>query len=147
MNILITAASTAQAYQLSRFLNTGKNIFFGDSADLPKIDVEGKSFIKIPASNSASFSHLLLAQCLDLNIKVVYPLKRFEILALAEARLLFDEYGVKVMVPDKLVAENLLLPNVEKGELVIKDLVGEIPDRGVFVINAETNMLKLFTAD
>ena len=103
--------------------------------------------MKIPAANSTSFSHLLLAQCLDLNIEVVYPLKRFEILALAEARLLFDEYGVKVMVPDKLVAENLLLTNVEKGELVIKDAVGEIPDRGVFVINAETNMLKLFTAD
>ena len=147
MNILITAATTAQAYQLSRFLNTDQNIFLGDSADLPKIGVEGMSFIKIPAANSASFSHLLLAQCLDLNIEVVYPLKRAEVLALAEARLLFDEYGIKVMVPERLTVERFLSTRVEKGELIIKDAVGEIPDRGAFVKDAETGMLKLFTAD
>jgi hypothetical protein len=147
LNILITAASTAQAYQLSRFLNTDEIIFLGDSADLPQIGFEGKSFIKIPAANSASFSHLLLAHCLDVNIEVVYPLKRAEILALAEARLLFDEYGIKVMVPDKLVAEHFLSTTVQKGELIIKDAVGEIPDRGVFVKDAETGILKLFTAD
>lgn len=147
MNILITAASTAQAHKLSRFLNTEKNIFLGDSVDLPVIGFEGITFVKIPPATSASFSHLLLAKCLDLKIEAIYPLKKAEVLALAEARLLFDEYGIKVMVPDRRTVENYFSIKIIKGEIIKKDVEGADPDRGVFVIDPETNTLKLFTAD
>ncbi len=147
MNILITAALSAQAYRLSRFLDSDNNIFLGDSGDLPLIGFIGKSFIKIPDADSASFSHLLLAQCLDLNIRIVYPLKRAEVLSLSEARLLFDEYGIKIMVPDRLSAEKLIPEKLDNGELIIKDEASENPDRGIFIIDTKTNTLKLFTAD
>jgi hypothetical protein len=147
LNILITAASTAQAHKLSRFVDAREKVFLGDSEDLPGISLGNKLFTKIPPSNSASFSHLLLAICLDLNINQVFPLKKAEVLALAEARQLFDEYGIKVMVPERRIAEDLFSISIKKGEIIIKDTVGEVPDRGVFVIDAETNNLKLFTAD
>jgi hypothetical protein len=90
---------------------------------------------------------LLLAICLDLDINQVYPLKKAEVLALAEARQLFDEYGIRVMVPELGIAKDLFSESNNKGEIMIKDAAGEVPDRGVFVIDAETNNLKLFTAD
>ncbi|HEY0055168.1 MAG TPA: hypothetical protein VGB63_07420 [Pedobacter sp.] len=147
MNILITAASAAQAHKLSRFLNTEKNIFLGDSVDLPVVGFEDITFVKIPPANHASFSHLLLAQCLDLKIEAIYPLKKTEVLALAEARLLFDEYGIIIMVPDRRTVENYFSIKTIKGEIIKIDEECGDPDRGVFVIDPETNMLKLFTAD
>ena len=65
-----------------------------------------KKFIKIPAGDSSSsFAHLLLTICLDQQIEKVFPLRKVEILALSEARQLFDEYGIKIMVPDKTLLQ------------------------------------------
>jgi hypothetical protein len=148
LNILITAAATAQAYQLQRLLNTHDSIFLADCEELPQVALRGKKFIKIPSGNSPSFAHLLLTVCLDNCIEKVYPLRSAEVLALAEARQLFDEYGIKLMVPDKSEISPLLDKGL-KGKIIIKDDAGqdEFPDRGVFLKDDLSSEFQLFTVN
>ena len=146
MNILITGAVTAQAYQLQRHLDTNNSLIFADSVDVPQSP--NRRFIKIPASNSQSLAHLLLTTCLDQQIIKVYPLRKNEIRVLAEARQLFDEYGIKVMVPDKALIESLFNKGL-KGEIVVQDTIvcDHMPDRGVFILDPESKDFQLFTCD
>lgn len=147
MNILISAASTSQAHQLLRFLNTTDKVFLADYVDLPHFNTPDKSFIRIPSTNSSSFSHLLLTTCLDLGIDVVYPLRTAEVLALSESRQLFEEYDIKVIVPQTTEIDQFLSDKVQKGQLVVLDAPGETPDRGIFIKESTESNLQLFTAD
>lgn len=56
----------------------------------------------IPNETSASYAHELLAFCLDKGIEEVIPLKELEIKALSEAKVLFAEYGINLLIPDLL---------------------------------------------
>lgn len=96
MNILITGATTARAFQLERQLNRPDEIILADSAELPAFLLKSKRFLKIPGENSPSFVHELLALCLDEHIDEVYPLKEHEVEALNNARQLFEEYGIRI---------------------------------------------------
>lgn len=150
MKILITAAATAVAYKIERLLNTTNAVVFGDSVELPQILVKDKNFVKIPSGESASFAHLLLSLCLDLNIVKIYPLRRAEVLALAEARQLFDEYGINVIVPDKSAMETLLKKEPEiSGTIVIREdsASAEVQEKGVFYLNELTSYTHLVTVD
>lgn len=148
MNILITAAATAQAHQLLRILNTTDNVFFADSVDLPQIMLKDKKFLKTSPGDSASYAHLLLTSCMDLHIEKVYPLRKAEIIALSEARQLFDEYGIVVIVPEKSIVHALMDKGI-KGEIMVKENSepGEFPDRGIFIRDETTLDYQLFTAN
>lgn len=147
MKILITAALTAHAYQLKRILDASNTVVLGDSGELPQMP-GGTNLIKLPAGSSPSFSHLLLTLCLDLDINKVYPLRREEITALAEARKLFDEYGITVIVPQKDRLNSLDSTQI-KGTIIIRDETsdGDLPDRGIFIVDALSKQFQLFTAD
>lgn len=147
MKILITAAASAQAYQLERFLGKTEDAVFADSQELPKIMLKGRKFIKISAGDSFSFSHELLTACLDLQITTIYPLRKNEILALAEARQLFDEYNIKVIVPETANISSLFNKGI-KGEILVCKEESDSPvnQRGVFLINTDQDF-QLFTAD
>lgn len=147
MNILITAAATAQAHQLLRTLNTTENVFFADSVELPQIMLKDKKFLKTSPGDSPSYAHLLLTSCMDLQIAKVYPLRKAEIIALSEARQLFDEYGIEVMVPEKSIVPALLDKGI-KGKILIKENSEDgLPDRGIFIRDEATLEYQLFTAD
>lgn len=148
MNILITAAASAQAYQLERFLGKSENVIFADSAELPEFMLKGKKFIKIPPGDSFSFAHELLTACLDMQVSKVFPLRKTEIIALAEARQLFEEYNIAVIVPETGEIDGLLNKGI-KGEIVIRETVADdsqINYRGVFLVNTISEF-QLFTAD
>jgi hypothetical protein len=147
LNILITAATTAQAYRLQRIINNNGSIYLGDHVELPGLALMGKTFVKIPGDMSV-FSHALLTLCLDLKIDVVYPLRKSEVLALSEARQLFDEYGIKVMVPSKEHLAGYMDISIADGELVVIDQpASERPDRGVFIKHKSQTLMKLFTVN
>ena len=146
MNILITAASTAQAYQLERFLDSGGTIFFADSVELPQVMLKDKQFVKIPKPENPSFAHLLLTVCLDRQIEKLFPLRRLEVLALAEARQLFDEYGIEVVVPLQ-PAESFWQKKPSKGELILLSNPLAQHSRGIFVRNDGDEVRVLFTVD
>ena len=101
MKILITASVIAQAYKLKHLLNKEATFIYADQIDMPAFIGKENLFLRIPEGNSASFAHELLTLCLDQQIDYVFPLRKNEILALAEARQLFEEYQIKVVVPAK----------------------------------------------
>ncbi len=153
MNILITAASTAQAYQLLGLLGLENNVTLADSFDLPAFMLKNKKFMKIPPGDSNTFAHELLTACLDLGINRVFALRPAEVRALAEARTLFSEYEIDVMVPPLFLVEQLQMKS-SPGTIVIKDLktghlsLPESADYGVFLVNEEGNdtQISIFTA-
>lgn len=153
LNILITAAASVQAYILEKNLDQGQNIFFADSADLPEVMLQKKKFVKIPDAGSPSFAHEFLTCCLDLSVNVVFVLRKSELEVLAEARQLFDEYGIRLMIPLPAML-NDLTGNLKKGDLVIKGLnqnetqEGLIADRGVFLQSPDNpSGFQIYTAD
>ncbi len=142
MNVLITAASTAQAYKLEKVLSETNNVVFADSAELPELLLKSRKFLKIATADSASYAHQLLSCCLSLDIQLVFPLRRQEIAALVESRQLFDEYGIKVMLPAMDTIEQYF-GSAKTGELIIKglnsDSSAQSPDRGAFLFNKGAN--------
>ena len=152
MTILITAASTSYPYKLEKELGES-SIVFADSVELPEIMLKNKKFIKIPPASSDSFAHSMLSICLDNNIDKVFPMRQAELKALAESRQLFDEYGIKVMVPRKEHIESLLGPD-KTGKIFIKETEsdGDDPslsaDRGAFLYRPESKAkFQLLTVD
>ncbi|MEJ6980378.1 hypothetical protein WG906_07945 [Pedobacter sp. P351] len=148
MNILITAAATAHSYKLQRSLNNVDTVFLADSEDLPQVMLKDKKFVKIPLGDSPSFAHLLLTICLDNSIEKVFPLRTAEVFALADSRQLFDEYGIRVIVPVRARIASLLNKGI-KGEIVINEDAEkvEFPDRGIFLKDGSSSEVQLFTVD
>lgn len=93
MNILITAASSAEAYRLKNQLNTD-NIILGDYQELPAFMLKSANMIKLPSPSSVSYMHEMLTLCLDKEINKVYALREEEFTNLVKAEQLFNEYGI-----------------------------------------------------
>ncbi|MBC7744048.1 MAG: hypothetical protein H7096_03015 [Flavobacterium sp.] len=158
MSVLITAASHSAAYKLEKLLNQ-VDVFFADFMDLPKLS--GKKYFKIPKGNSASFAHEMLNLALNEGIEKIFPLYPEEITALAEARQLFLEYGISVIVPDvNRLKEIRKLPLSPDGFLVAyesgKQLTTKLPEglllndqrlTGIFKIRMENKntIINIFT--
>jgi len=49
-----------------------------------------------------------LKVCLDNQVQYVLPLGKLELAPLAEAKVLFAEYGIQILVPDMAVLKDLL---------------------------------------
>lgn len=126
MSILITAASHAEAYKIEKLLNVSE-VILADYQDLPTFSIPGKKFISIPAGNSPSYAHEVLSACLDHGVEKVYPLYEAELRALAEAKQLFAEYGISVIVPSLEWLEN----NYTSGDAAFSDLI--ILESGVLI--------------
>lgn len=95
MNILITAANSAQAHKLKNSLNLG-TIILGDYMDLPAFMLVPGKMIKLPNPQSSAYAHEMLTLCMDNNVDIVYPLKEQEFQLLTEARQLFKEYNIDI---------------------------------------------------
>lgn len=99
MAVLITGAASAAAFRIRRMLEFDE-VIFADHLDLPQAIFKETRFINIPGGNSASYAHQLLKICLDNQIEFILPLRLVELRPLSEAKILFEEYGIKVVVPD-----------------------------------------------
>jgi hypothetical protein len=99
-SILITGASDSKAYRLQQYISSDF-IVFADHFDLPQLPSASRKFIKTPMGDAPTYAHELLSICLDLGVSKVYPLHKAEVFALAEAAILFAEYGIALIVPDK----------------------------------------------
>lgn len=98
MSILITAATTAESYQLKNKLGSD-DIILGDFMELPELMVKTGKMISLPNPASNSYSHQVLTLCLDRNINTIYPLRKEEQQLLKEAGQLFEEYGIEIVIP------------------------------------------------
>jgi hypothetical protein len=98
MNILITAANSAQAHRLKGELNTD-NILLGDYMDLPAFMLVPGKMLRLPDPASVAYMHEMLTLCLDNNISTVYLFREPEIKLLMEAEQLFKEYNIEILIP------------------------------------------------
>ncbi|WP_426667772.1 hypothetical protein ACPPVU_17255 [Mucilaginibacter sp. McL0603] len=99
MYTLITAANSAEAYNLKNKLG-GDHILLGDYQELPDVLLQSGKMIKIPDPKSVSYTHQMLALCLDKDVNTIYALREQEKQLLVNAEQLFNEYGIKVKASD-----------------------------------------------
>ncbi len=99
MVALITGAASAAAFRIRRLLDFDQ-VIFADHLDLPQLIFKETRFLQIPEGSSSSFAHQLLKLCLDNHVDIVFPLRKDELQPLAEAKVLFSEYGIRLIVPD-----------------------------------------------
>jgi hypothetical protein len=99
MFTLITAASTAAAYQLKNSLNS-EDVLIGDYLELPGLLVKSGKMLVLPDPQNSSYTHQMLALCLDKNIDTVYALRKPEIELLLASKQLFHEYGITILAFD-----------------------------------------------
>ena len=96
MKILITAANSANAYNLKNKLNSA-DIISGDYFDLPAFMLKQGKLIQLPNPVSISYVHLMLTLCLDQQINTVYALREEEFSVLNNSKQLFEEYGIEIV--------------------------------------------------
>lgn len=111
--ILITAANHSIAYLMLHLVGANKDVLL--------TDVQHQELL-IPSADSSSYAHELLSFCLNKDIQQVIPLRKKEVEALAEAKVLFAEYGIELLIPDLLQLK--ALKNL-KGENVVESFTVE----------------------
>lgn len=94
MKVLITTSQHAASFQLAALLKSDEIIF-------------GDYFVDFPVKDSNSIAHQILKFCLDHQVSRVYPLAFAEVTELRKSLILFDEFGIEVM----LGADDLALFN------------------------------------
>ena len=87
---------SANAHRLKTILSTEK-IILGDYADIPAFMLQPGKMVKLPNHASDSYTHQMLALCLDNHISQLYALEEQEYGILALATQLFDEYGIQIL--------------------------------------------------
>jgi len=99
MYTLITAAASERAYSLKTSLNTDA-VVLGDYLDLPELLIRSGKMIRLPEPQSPSYTHQVLALCLDKNIGTIYVLRKAEAELLLNSKQLFYEYGIDILAVD-----------------------------------------------
>ena len=99
MFTLITAANTSSAYQLKNSLSS-ENVLLGDYLELPELLVRSGKMLRLPDPKSYSYTHEVLALCLDKNINIIYALREAEAKLLIASKQLFYEYGITILTVD-----------------------------------------------
>jgi len=105
LKILITGGKSALALKLLKGFE-GNNLILADYGEVPTFYSTACQFISLGEKNEDTLAHNLLNSCLDHNIAVVLPLHQFEILAIAKANILFNEFNVNVLLPAVTAIEN-----------------------------------------
>jgi hypothetical protein len=98
VKVLITSALSAQAHRLKNKLHD-VDVVLGDYNDVPTFMLELGRMIKLPKPQSFSYTHEILALCLDNAIDIVYVLDSKEAALLLESKQLFTEYNIDIQIP------------------------------------------------
>lgn len=88
MKVLITTSKHIASYQLASLLKNEELIF-------------GDYFTDYPTDASNSIAHQILKFCLDHQVKKVFPLAFAEVEELKKSLVLFDEFGIEIMLSIK----------------------------------------------
>ena len=93
MNVLITAATSAEAHRLKNLL-ADDTVILGDYLELPAFMLKSSDMIRLPNPTSSSYAHEMLTLCLDKSIGMVYALRDEEYSNLRTAGQLFTEFEI-----------------------------------------------------
>lgn len=72
-------------------------MLLGDYAELPGFMLKNLGLIKLPNPSSVSYTHEMLALCLDNDVETIYVLNGEELAWLRESELLFNEYNISII--------------------------------------------------
>lgn len=67
---------------------------------MPKISTSSYAFAELGQWNAEVLAHNLLTKCLDKGVDMLLPLYEAEIMALSKSLVLFNEFGLKVLLPE-----------------------------------------------
>jgi hypothetical protein len=102
LKILITAANAAPAYKLKNKLNAD-DVIMGDHMDLPDFMLKPGKLVRLPNPVSSSYTHEMLALCLDLGVEQVYLFREQELELIKQSEILFNEYNITIFAGDNEV--------------------------------------------
>jgi hypothetical protein len=144
--ILITFGTRGLGQRIAKLLENEFEILFASSEEIPSLLLSSGKYFKLPAGLMPTYAHEVLKISLDHQIDFVLPLGGFEFEPLAAAKILFEEYGIKVIVPAQDVLQDYFIienpPKELSLELLVngKSLIGDFKTAhtdldGLFVVS------------
>lgn len=125
--ILVTYGTRPFAQRLGKLLSTRYTCHYASSEAFPEVLLKG-NYRKIPAGPNPVFAHELLKLALDEGYRWILPLGRLELQPLQETRILFEEYGITILLPESL-EYHMLIENPPA------DLDIKILDKGLDILS------------
>jgi len=125
-------------------------LVFASSADIPQPLLDAGHHVAIHNPNHASFIHELLKVCLSQQVGYLLPLDREEAMVLSGAKVLFQEYGIQLLVSDPEIIGGLpeMLQPPRGLELVILSKGEELaPTSGIKKMNEQYSGIFCFNDD
>lgn len=99
MKILITGGKSATALKLTKAFSKHQ-VLLADYGEMPTIASKNYRFTALGEWNEEVLAHHLLTKCLDEGVDALLPLYAAEISAMAKSLVLFQEFDIKVFVPE-----------------------------------------------
>ena len=100
MKILITGGTSATALKILKAFSTYE-VILGDYGEVPSFSSTAYNLISLGDRNDDTIAHSLLNNCLDLGADFILPLSGFEVEAVAKAAVLFNEFGINILLPSR----------------------------------------------
>lgn len=101
--ILISFGTRPLAQRVGHLLSEKFQIVYATCEPFPAL-LKQQAYQVIPEAEASTYAHEILKLCLDAGIHYVLPLGLSELKPLQEARLLLEEYGVSLLIPEDLAA-------------------------------------------
>ncbi|ALL05128.1 hypothetical protein AQ505_06245 [Pedobacter sp. PACM 27299] len=115
MKILITGGKSASALKLLKaFAN--QPILLADYGDMPAFSSAAYQMHSLGTRNDDTTAHTLLNNCLDENVEMLLPIHDFEIEAVAKSMVLFEEFGIEVLLPQPADLPKYLSTEKQSGD-------------------------------
>ena len=109
MKILLTGGKSAVALKLLKAFSKDK-VVLADYGDVPVFASDAYQYISLGIKNEDVLAHTLLNNCLNEGVDAILPLHRFEIEALAKAKVLFEEFNISLLLPSVFELSAYLKP-------------------------------------
>lgn len=107
MKTLITGGIAAQALKIAKAF-PAENLILADYGAIPSFNSAKFQLISLGERNDSIIAHHLLTQCLDLQVQLLIPLYDFERDAILRSRLLFEEFNITILLPEKDAVDQYL---------------------------------------
>ncbi|WP_437920902.1 hypothetical protein [Sphingobacterium sp. LRF_L2] len=99
--ILITFGTQPFAQRIGKILASRFICHYATSEPFPDLLLK-QNYTKIPTGANPTFAHEMLKLCLDNDYRWLLPLGKSELQPLLESRVLLEEYGIALLLPETL---------------------------------------------
>lgn len=118
MKILITGGKSAATLKLLKAF-TDDHILLADYGDMPSFSSAAYQMHSLGTRNDDTTAHNLLNNCLDEGVEMILPLHPFEIDAVSRSIVLFEEFGISVLLPEISKLDQYLSTEKQSGDWAI----------------------------